>query len=125
MIQGFIALITVIIVAAITMVVGIGVSLLSISEANIGLGTHQSSQAYYMANLCAEHALMRLKEDVSYTGDETMNNEMGSCTIFPVEGNWVIEVQGVSSNFVSKIRIVISQVDPSMVINSWEEVADF
>jgi len=123
--RGFIALITVLIILAVALLVGLSVSFLSISEATMGLKKSQSSQAYFLANLCAEDALMKLKEtNGSYTGETKPNIEGGSCEI-SVVGNWTINVLANFQNQIKKIKIVVSQVNPEMIISSWQEVADF
>lgn len=123
--KGFIALTTVLIISAIVLMVGIGLSLRSINEAEMSLQGNLSLQAHYLANLCAEQALMRLKEDSNYTGDETINMENGSCQILPIEGNWIVKVSATSFDQVNKIKILIDQINPEMIIDSWSEVADF
>lgn len=123
--QGFIALITVLLVLTITLTVGLTLTFLSISEAKMGLQKNQSSQAYYLANLCAEHALMRLKEtNGSYTGQFFDDIENGSCQI-SIEGNWTVKVLANFQNQVKKMKIIVSQINPEMIIESWEEVAEF
>ena len=123
--KGLIALITVLIVLAVTLVIGIGLGLRSVTEMKIGLQRSQSSQAYYLANLCSEHALMKLKEDSNYTGNEATSTENGSCAILPIEGTWIIKVSATSSDQVKKMKIVVNQINPKMIIDSWQEVADF
>jgi hypothetical protein len=123
--NGFIALVTVLIIFAIVLLVGLSISLLSINEAQMGLRKSQSSQAYFLANLCAEDALMKLKEDINYSGNETIEIEGGSCQILPIEGKWTIKTISNFQNQVKKIKIMVSQVNPKMIISSWQEVADF
>lgn len=123
--KGFIALITILIILVISLILGSGISLLSINEINMGLKKNLSSQAYFLANLCAEEALMRLKEDINYPGNETIEIEGGSCQILPIEDNWIIKAIGNSQDQVKKMRIVIQQVNPQTIISSWQEVADF
>lgn len=123
--KGLIALITVLIVLAVTLVIGIGLGLRSVTEMKIGLQRSQSSQAYYLANLCSEHALMKLKENPGYTGNEIINIEGGECQILPIEGNWIIKVSAIFSNQIKKAKIVVNQINPQMVIASWQEVAEF
>jgi hypothetical protein len=123
--NGFIALVTVLIIFAIALLIGLSVSLLSISEAQMGLKKSQSSQSTYLANLCAEDALMKLKEDINYSGNETIEIGGGSCQILPIEGNWTIKTIANFENQVKKIKIIVSQVNPQMLISSWQEVADF
>jgi hypothetical protein len=122
---GFIALITVLIILIITLLIGLSFSLLSINETKMGLNKTQSSQAYFFANLCAEQALMNLKENINYSGNETIVLDNNSCQILPIEGQWIIKTVGSSQNQIKKMRILVSQVNPQMIIESWQEVADF
>lgn len=91
----------------------------------MGLKKTQSSQAYFLANLCAEQALMKLKENISYPGNEIIEIEGGNCQILPVEGSWTVKVSGNFQDQIKKIKIVVNQVNPEMIIESWQEVADF
>jgi len=122
---GFIALITVFIIISIALLISLGFGLLSIGEMDMGFKKSQSSQAYFFANLCAEQALMKLKEDINYQGNETINIENGSCQVLQIEGQWIIKTIGNIQNDVKKIRIFVSQVNPKIIIDSWQEVADF
>jgi nitrate/TMAO reductase-like tetraheme cytochrome c subunit len=123
--RGFIALITVFIIISIALLISLGFGLLSIGEIDMGLKKTQSSQAYFLANLCAEQALMKLKEDINYQGNETINIENGSCQILQIEGQWIIKTIGNVQNDIKKMRISVSQVNPKIIIDSWQEVADF
>jgi predicted chitinase len=123
--KGFIALITIFIILAITLIMGVSFSLLSADESAMALENFQSSKAYFLSNLCAEQALMKLKENSNYSGNETINIENGSCQILPIEGQWIVKTTGNFQNQIKKIRISISQVNPGMVIDSWQEVASF
>jgi nitrate/TMAO reductase-like tetraheme cytochrome c subunit len=123
--NGFIASITIFIVLAIALLLGLSFGLLAISETNMSLEKTQSSQAYFLANLCAEQALMKLKENINYSGSEIIDIEGGNCQILPIEGNWVIKVLSNFQNQIKKTKIIIAQVNPKMIISSWQEVADF
>jgi len=123
--RGFIALFTIFIILAVLLLLGLSFGLLAIGETEMSLDKVQSSQAYFLTNLCAEQALMKLKEDINYLGNETINTESGNCQILQIEGQWVIKTQGNFQNYVRKMRISISQVNPRIIIDSWQEVADF
>jgi len=123
--KGFIVLVTVLLILAVVLMVSLTLISLSINEAGMSLQKNQSSQAYYLANLCAEEALMTLKEGGTYTEKITLNMENGSCTILPIEGSWIIKVLASSYNQVKKMKIAISQINPEMIIDSWEEVSEF
>lgn len=123
--KGFIALITILIILAVSLLVGLSISQLAISEAAMSLQKNQSSQAYYLANLCSEQALMKLKEDINYPGSETIEIEGGNCQILAIEGNWLIKVIGNFQDQVRKMRIEVEEVNPEIIITSWQEVTDF
>jgi len=123
--KGFIGLITVLIILGIILIIGLSISFLSIGEAGMSLQKNQSSQAYYLANLCAEEALMTLKKGGTYTEEATIDTEDGSCKILPIEGTWTLKVSGTAFNQIKKMKIVVSQINPEMIIESWQEVADF
>lgn len=123
---GFVALITVFIIISIALLVSLGFSLLSIGEIDMGFKKTQSSQAYFLANLCAEQALMKLKEDINYQGnDPPINIGDGSCQILQIEGRWIIKTIGNQQNNIKKMRISVSEVNPIMIIDYWQEVAEF
>jgi nitrate/TMAO reductase-like tetraheme cytochrome c subunit len=123
--NGFIASITIFIVLAIVLLSGLSFGLLAISEMNMSLEKTQSSQAYFLANLCTEQALMKLKENVDYSGSEIINFEGGNCQILPIEGKWTVKILSNFQNQIKKTKIIIAQVNPKMIISSWLEVADF
>ena len=123
--SAFIALTTLLIIFVLALIIGLSFSLLSVGQAMMGLKKSQSSQAYFLANLCAEEALMKLKENLNYPGNETISIEESSCQILPIEGRWVVKVIGDWKSQIKKMKIVISQVNPKIIISSWQEVADF
>jgi hypothetical protein len=123
--RGFIALITLLILFLISLSIGVGFTLRSIGRAKTSLQINQSSQAFYLANLCAEEALMKLKENINYPGNETIQIEGGYCQILPIEGKWIIKTIGNFQNQIKKVKIIVNQVNPQMIIQSWQEVSDF
>jgi Tfp pilus assembly protein PilV len=123
--KGLVALITVLIILVIALIIGIGLSLRGIAGMKMSLQEVQSAENYYLASLCAEQALMKLKENRDYSGGETIDMQEGQCTILPIEGRWVIKVSATSSNQVKKMIIVVEEINPRIIISSWGEVADF
>ncbi|TSC75291.1 MAG: hypothetical protein G01um101430_498 [Parcubacteria group bacterium Gr01-1014_30] len=123
--RGFIALITILMVSAVALLIGSGLSFLSIGEAKMSLQKNKSSQAHYLVTACVEEALMRLKNNINYPGNEIISLAEGSCQVLPIVGNWTLRVSADYANQVKKVRVIINQVNPSMEISSWQEVADF
>lgn len=127
--EGFIALISILIIGAIVLTISIGLSLRSIGETNMSLGGQESHKALALANLCAEQALMKLESTFNYTGNESVPVDGESCDILAIDGsgnfNRTIQTQSTVSNYTKKVRVVVSQISPTMQITSWEEVSDF
>ena len=127
--KGYIALTSVIIISAIALLLAISASLFGVSETDMAVQQKHSSQAFYLANLCAEHALMELKNELGYFGDETLGFEDGSCTVLPLEGNGnydrIIKTTSSIYGQTRKIKIEINRVNPEIEISSWQEVVNF
>jgi len=127
--QGYIALMSLIIISVLVVLIASSANLLSISESVMGLQENQGWEVYYLANACAEEALMKLKNDLNYSGNETLGFDNGNCTIKPLEGtgseNRIIKTSGTAYNQVRKIRIEINRVSPDTEIKSWQEVTSF
>lgn len=123
--KGFAALTTILIITSIALLLGLTISYLSIGELILGLDRHSSSQSRYLANICAEQALMDLKKGMDYQ-ERTIEIENESCKIaIEKEDNWVIKVTSDFEKQVKKVKINISQIHPKIIIESWQEVADF
>lgn len=122
---GFIALITILIISAIILLMLISTSLANLDQLKMVLQKNQASESFYLATACAEEALIKLKDDLNYTGNETLIFDGGTCTILPVEGtnnsNRVIKTSGSAGNQVQKIKIEINKVNPEIEISSWQE----
>ena len=124
--NGYIALISVLIISALAILVASSANLISISESKMGLQENQSWESFYLAKACAEDALMKLKDDLNYTGNETLPFDTENCTISPIEGtgneNRVIKVTAMVFKQTRKIKIEINRVNPETEIKFWSEV---
>ncbi|MBI5306180.1 hypothetical protein HZB04_01140 [Candidatus Wolfebacteria bacterium] len=127
--NGFVALISILIVNALILVIAISLSLRSIGSSRMSFAEREASRALSLANLCAEQALIKLESVLNYSGNEIITIGADSCNIFPIggSGNYsrTITTQSVVTNYTRKIKVVVSQVSPIMQITSWDQVADF
>lgn len=127
--NGFIALISILIVGAVILSISIGVSLRSLGETAISLGQQHSNRALALATVCAETALMKLESVLNYSGNESIIVNGDSCDILAVGGsgnlNRTVEAQSTVSGYTRKIRVEVGRVSPKLQISSWEEVAGF
>ena len=126
--QGYIALISVLIISALVLLIASSASLSSLSESEMGLEENQSWEAYYLANLCTEEALQQIRDSVSYEGSENIFLNSGNCsyTVIREPGqNRTINATGTVEAIIRKLRINIDQINPKINVASWQEVTEF
>ena len=128
--NGFIALVSVLIVSALLIVIGLGTSLRGIDTTELSLSDSLSLQARHLADACAEEALMKLKSNFNYAGNEIIIVEgADACTIVSVLGsgntNRVINVEAYVNGYKKKVVVDVASLLPIPVIRSWVEVGDF
>lgn len=125
--NGYIALISVMIISTLVVLIATSASLLSLSESGMSLQETQAWQSYYLADFCTEYALIKLESVLDYAG-ETITVGDGFCNIsLGGTGNFnrVIETQSAVLGQTRKIKVEISQVSPVMQITSWQQVVSF
>lgn len=127
--QGFIALISTLLIGAVGLAIAMSALWLSLSNTGLSQSALQSQQAKTMADYCGELALLNTHDNLNYYGGETITNNGVSCTIIAVTGkgnrNRVIQVTGNAGSTVRKVQISIDRVRPQIKLTSWREVADF
>lgn len=127
--DGFIALVSTLVIAGVVLSVGALVMVLGLSATRTTSTLNQSIQARALANACAERALNQLQQDLSYVGGETVTLGSGSCQVMTVLGsgniNRTIQVKGTVGTVVRKVKIEVMQVNPTVQFSSWREVASF
>lgn len=127
--KGYIAIISILIISAILLLVALAGVNSGIAQSKMTFQRNQLSENYYLAQACAEEALMRVKEDSAYSGNETVSLDGNNCQILAVDkGKSQARTVKVSSslyNLAKKIRIEVARINPLMEIQSWRELADF
>jgi hypothetical protein len=139
--KGFIALITILSASAVALLISSTILLRSITEATYSINEESSAKAWATVNACGEYALIHLASSTitdiegggwDYEGDYTLDVGDYSCYIDSV-GNRntgtttprIIKASSAVNSFVRKIMITAETNDPTVVVSSWEEVADF
>jgi len=79
--KGYIALIAILIIVAVTLAVGISMSLLGIGQTQASFTEQQSRQSFHLADSCLEEAIWQLKKNNDYAGNNNLNLGEGSCNI--------------------------------------------
>ncbi|HVW66508.1 MAG TPA: hypothetical protein VHA78_02135 [Candidatus Peribacteraceae bacterium] len=127
--SGYIFLVSVLVIGAIAATTTLSLLLLGWAAEQNGLLAVQSHQALENAHTCAERALLALRKDPSYGGDETFQLARGSCTVKYIGGNGnenrTVCVEGANGLTVERMEMAIVHVFPSITFSSWQNVADF
>jgi hypothetical protein len=123
--SGLTAITSLLIISTVAIGIAISVSLLGITEAQNALSFHQGMRAGYSATSCVEEALLRLRDDVQYSGGSLQVGD-ASCTI-QVSGtgsNRTIVAEGEITgppSFVKEITVAVKRTGGSITILDWEE----
>jgi len=127
--HGYISLISVIIVGAVVLLISVSILILGINQSKGGLLEENSAEARALSNACAEKALMQIKDNINYNGNETITLGNGQCTIETIENlegeSRILKTKGITNNVVNKLRIEISAIHPQLIFTSWQEVSDY
>ncbi len=138
---GFLVLTMVLLVCAIVLAISAGVMLRSIGDVNQSADSQNSLKAWSAVNACGEYALGQLASTTdsvgwTYAGGEGSDDltpplelDGETCYIYPVEdgdaGAKIIKASSTVSSFTKKILIEVATNTPSVVVTSWDYVADF
>ena len=126
--EGYIALASVLVIAAVVVVIGTSTSLLSISEAQMALADINTSDNFNLLEACVEEALLMLNETNNIPNPISLPK--GTCDINIVShtGNdWVFTVivdlstAEPNENYFKGARIDATRYT-DVTINSWEEI---
>lgn len=127
--KAYIALISILIVGAVALNIAVSSAILSVGQGRNGLLAQNLTEAKGLANACAEKALMDLKDNVDYVGNETVSLGSGQCQIETIENlggeTRLVKVTGRANQITKKIKININQINPTVTITSWLEVDNF
>lgn len=123
--RGFIALMSVIIIAAILLTVVTTVSFSGYrSRFNIYSSELKNISAS-IAEACVNTAVLKLSEDWNYEGNETLSVNGTDCAVFPValigQVPQVLKVQTVYQNSYTNLKIIVG--DSPFGIISWQEIS--
>lgn len=126
--EGFVALISVILIGAVGTAIAVSVILLSLGSSRTSFALEQSNQTKALVNACAEEALQQISDSTPFTGTGNLTLGQGSCsyTVTSQSGqNRTIIATGTVGTIVRKVKITIDKINPDINITSWQEVADF
>ncbi len=130
--NGFIALITVIIVGAVASAIALVILFAGVTSSKTSFSVTQSTQAKAAANGCAELALAVIQANTTVATPTTSNytidsNQKSQCsyTITGSSPNYSITSTGTidptGKNVNKRVNITLNRVGPTLNISSWQE----
>jgi hypothetical protein len=126
--NGFVTLLSVLILAAVSTAVSVSLLVLGLASSRTSFSLQQLHEAKSLADTCAETALQKVRDTTSFSGTGGVNLGTGSCsyTVTAQSGEQrTITASGVVGSLTRKVKITITQINPSITISAWQEVADF
>ncbi len=123
--KGYIALIALIIISAVTLAIALSMNGLSITETDTSLVRQQSAQAEQAAYSCLQEAYLRLMRDGAYSGGTILNVAPGTCTVVsvttPIPADRIVTVSAnigdVQRQFTGRVTIAPA----GLTLVSWQE----
>ncbi len=121
--SGVAALLTVVIVAAATLIMSYSASLLGLGELDMGYTSSLGAEAFSVADGCMEEAFRRIRLDTNYNGG-SLGLGSGTCIIGVVANgnNRTITVTGTVLEYNKKIEANLILSGNVITIDSWEEI---
>lgn len=126
--DGYITLLSVLVVGAVTLAITTSLLLLGIGSARTSFAKEQSEQTKALVNACAEEALQMIRNSTPFTGSGGLSLGQGTCsyTVTSQGGsNRTVTSTGTVGATTRKVKIIINQINPNISISSWQEIADF
>lgn len=126
--EGYITLISVLVVGAVGISIALSLILLGVGSARTSFAYDQSHQAVGLADACAEEALQQIHDSTPFTGSSTFTFSQGACnyTVTSQGGQQrTIVASSVVGTVIRKVKIIINRINPTILVTSWQEVADF
>lgn len=120
--KGYVALVTVLIMAAVAVGAVTTVALLGIGEAQTGLASTDGETTLRLVESCTEDALSKVRSNSAYVSNTLVLPE-GSCSVVVTKAgsNWTLVVTNSAGKYKRTIQVDLSR-SSKLVINSWKEI---
>lgn len=124
--QGYIALITVLIVGSASLAIGLALLLAGTDSQKTILSMQQSTQARSMAVSCAEEALQQMHDSTTFSGTNNLSIGGGTCayTVTDLGGSSRrVDASATVGTVARKVQVYATIGASSISITSWQEVS--
>jgi len=126
--SGFAVLIGVLIVGAFGVAVALYLVLSGLYSYQNSFLLEQSVRAKNLANACAESALNHIQLCSIISGQGSVVIDGNTCNyeiIVNPDQSRTVQSSATVGSVVRKVKVVVSQIDPHVIVDSWQDVADF
>jgi hypothetical protein len=123
---GYVALITVLIVGAVALAIGISMLGIGSDLQRTELLEQESHEARNLAGACAQEAVQTIHDNIAYAGTTNLSLGQGNCsyTVTVVTGTTrTVTVTGTVGNVVRKVQGSVTIGSSSISVTSWQEVS--
>lgn len=123
--NGYVTLISVLIISAIGVAIATSLLLLGLSSSRTSFALQQSDQAKALADACMEEALQQINDSIPFTGTGNLALGQGTCTytVTSTGGQTrTITSSGTVGTIIRKNNVTITKITPGIIISSWQEV---
>ncbi len=126
--KGFVALISVLIVGVIGLTITFSLLLLGIGASYTIFFSQQANSAMSLADSCIEEALLEIRESEAVSSSGSISFSSGSC-FYNIESTGgegrIITAEGETEFAKRKVKVIISDINPKILVWSWQEVGDY
>lgn len=121
--KGYIAITTVLLISAITLMIAVTVTLISISEGQSSLASSKGEERLNFVEGCMEDAILKIRNSASYAGGTTTTPD-GNCTILvsKVGSVYTVTASPVDLTYLKKVQAVVTRGASTVTITSWQEI---
>lgn len=120
--KGFVAISSIIVIAAIVTVIGITMSLVSINEAQVAFSGRKSKEILNIVEACIEDSLYRLNSTNTLPSSVTL--PQGTCSIITnahVGDTWTFTTIATVSSYAKAVQVQATYSD-TISIGQWKEI---
>ena len=119
--EGYIALLSVIVIGTLLVIIGISLSLASINQLQFSLASTKGHQTLVLVETCVEEALLSLNKTSTIASQITLPEGVCNVTMNSSSGNnYDFTVVATLDGHTKKVRVAATR-DSSVTITSWSE----
>lgn len=120
--KGYIAISSILVIAAIVFIIGTSVSLVSVNDIQSALAGKKGQQALNLVEGCVEDALLRLSNTNAIPSTISLPEGTCSVTINIHSGNdWTFTTTGTFENYTKSVKVSANR-GSSLTVTSWVEM---